>query len=60
LFLQDKVKSGHFGALPVWEDFSLFFQIFSCIAVNGTFGQVNFEPENTLGLSGDYSGAITG
>ena len=30
------------------------------MAVNGTFGQVNFEPENTPGLSGDYPGGIGG
>ena len=28
------------------------------MAVNGTFGQVNFERENTPGLSGDYPGGI--
>ena len=28
------------------------------MAVYGTFGQVNFEPENTPGLSGDYPGGI--
>jgi hypothetical protein len=28
------------------------------MAVNGTFGHVSFLPENTSGLSGDYSGGI--
>ena len=30
------------------------------MALNGTFGQVNFKPENTPGLSGDYPGGIGG